>query len=204
MSLIVTFNGQFKPYRIPSKNRDNVHRIRNMAPSFNDLMEHFVDKDTEDGHTTQSRAKKSKISSYVENQKIKRKKVYARDLMTTKIHSLSPKDTVATAMELLSKYKIRHIPIVENKTLVGIVSDGLLLGVLGAKKLTSTTLAEVMVKEVLAGQEHSSISDIARVMLEENVNCIPITTDSLELKGIVTTRDILELLTQSFPLEIYA
>jgi len=61
-----------------------------------------------------------------------------------------------------------------------------------------------MVKEVLVGQEHSSISDIARVMLEERIHCVPITTEDLELKGLVTSSDILELLVHSFPLEIYA
>jgi CBS domain-containing protein len=215
MSLMVTFNGQFKPYRIPPKSNDNVHRIRGMAPSFNDLIEHYVDKDSPERQVKDGKERskekskeinqnKNKISSYIETQKTKKRKVYARDIMSTKIQTLSSKQTVADGMELLSKYEIHHLPIVDNNILVGIVSDRILLKFFGSKKSTSTTLNEIMVKEVLIGQEHSSISDIARVMLEERIHCIPITTSDLELKGLVTSSDILELLVHSFPLEIYA
>jgi CBS domain-containing protein len=206
MSLMVTFNGQFKPYQIPAKKNDNVHRIREMAPTFNDLIHHYLDEDTAESHARhiKQNQNKSKISSYVEGQKSHKRKVYARDVMSTKIHSLLSSQTIGDGMELLSKYKIHHIPIVDNNVLVGIVSDRLLLNILGTKKPTSTKLEEIMVRKVLIGQEHSSISDIARVMLEEHVSCIPIATKNLELKGLVTNRDILELLVHSFPLEIYA
>ena len=215
MSLMVTFNGQFKPYRRPPKNNDNVHRIRGMAPSFNDLIEHYVDKEVPDRPDKDAKdlpkdkikeinQNKSKISSYAENQKTQKRKVYARDIMSTKIESLTSKHTVADGMKLLTKYEIHHLPIVDNNVLVGIVSDRLLLKLLADDKPTTTPLEQVMVKEVLVGQEHSSISDIARVMLEERIHCVPITTEDLELKGLVTSSDILELLVHSFPLEIYA
>jgi CBS domain-containing protein len=196
---MVTFNGQFKPYSAPVSVK--VNRLKGVAPEFNDLVEHYVDKDSTNGEV---HTRKKVLASYEKNQNNQKRKVYARDIMSTKIKFLSPEHTILDGMTFLSKNKVHHIPIIEDSILVGIVSDRLLLAGLGSNKSKSTSLQEVMVKKLLVGQEHSSISEVARVMLEERINCIPITTKDLKLKGLVTSSDILELLVHSFPLEIYA
>jgi CBS domain-containing protein len=204
MSLIVTFNGQFKPYQPSVGNKEKVNKLKGLGPDFNDLIDHYLDKESSSSLGAHSKLNKSKISSYEKNQNIKKRKVYARDIMSTKIKILSPKHSIADGLNLIAKNQIHHIPILENDILVGVVSDRLLLNVLEENKPRTTFLRDIMTKKILLGQEHSSISEIARVMLEEKVNCIPITTKELSLKGLVTSSDILELLVHSFPLEIYA
>lgn len=46
------------------------------------------------------------------------------EVMTTKVLTASPHDTVDYAMALLSEKRIRHLPIVENDKVIGILSIG--------------------------------------------------------------------------------
>ena len=45
-------------------------------------------------------------------------------LMTTNVFTCSPEDTVDTLMEMMTARRIRHLPVVENEALVGIISIG--------------------------------------------------------------------------------
>ena len=48
----------------------------------------------------------------------------AGDLMTTLVASCTPESTVLDAMLLMTNKRCRHLPVFENKALVGIVSIG--------------------------------------------------------------------------------
>jgi CBS domain-containing protein len=47
-----------------------------------------------------------------------------RDIMTKEIHAVAPDDSVEKAIRLMVQHKIHHIPVVEGKRLVGIVTRG--------------------------------------------------------------------------------
>lgn len=46
------------------------------------------------------------------------------DVMTREIETVSPSDSLEKALEIMAKYQIRRIPVVDNDQLVGIVSLG--------------------------------------------------------------------------------
>lgn len=46
------------------------------------------------------------------------------DVMTHKVLSASPDDTVEQAMSLMSEKRIRHLPVVENGKVIGVLSIG--------------------------------------------------------------------------------
>lgn len=48
----------------------------------------------------------------------------ARDIMTSPVITISPADSLAGAMELMTGRRIRHLPVVESGRLVGLVSIG--------------------------------------------------------------------------------
>lgn len=48
----------------------------------------------------------------------------AKDIMTSPVITISPADSVAGAMELMTGRRIRHLPVVESGRLVGLVSIG--------------------------------------------------------------------------------
>ncbi len=45
-----------------------------------------------------------------------------RDIMTSEVISVTPDNTVRECMELMSSKRIRHLPVVEGKTLIGMLS----------------------------------------------------------------------------------
>lgn len=48
----------------------------------------------------------------------------ARDIMTSPVVTIAPSDSVADAMELMTGRRVRHLPVVDGRRLVGIVSIG--------------------------------------------------------------------------------
>lgn len=48
----------------------------------------------------------------------------ARDIMTAPVITISPGDSIADAMELMTDRRIRHLPVVDSGKLVGLVSIG--------------------------------------------------------------------------------
>jgi CBS domain-containing protein len=46
------------------------------------------------------------------------------ELMTSEVVTCAPDDTIADLMELMTERRIRHLPVVEDEALIGIVSIG--------------------------------------------------------------------------------
>lgn len=211
MSLVVTFNGQFKNYK-PSEVKHNhrLQRISQVAPAFNDLLHDYLEKESiqgQIGHDTHDKKAETRanpnIKSYEKIANEKSRRLYARDIMSETIHSLGPQNTINDAIQLMGKFQFHHIPIVKEDTMQGIVSDRLVLKSLASGSTLNTPLEKVMIKKVLTAQTHTSISDIARAMLVEKISCLPVTDNKLKVKGILTSSDILSLLISSFPIEVY-
>lgn len=47
-----------------------------------------------------------------------------RDIMSTELYSVEPSETVETCMALMTNRKFRHLPVVENEMVVGVISIG--------------------------------------------------------------------------------
>ncbi|SMO78200.1 CBS domain-containing protein [Fodinibius sediminis] len=45
-------------------------------------------------------------------------------IMTGKVYNVSPDDTVDSCMSIMTNKKIRHLPVMENDTVVGVISIG--------------------------------------------------------------------------------
>ncbi len=122
--------------------------------------------------------------------------------MKTKLVVASPTDSVAAAWRLLRQHQIRHLPIVEEGKLVGIVTDRDIRLVFPSA-LTSGSreqdphdaLEKVAVREIMTGQvvtvaPEASIANVARLLLERRIGGLPVVQGS-RLVGIITKTDIL-------------
>lgn len=124
-----------------------------------------------------------------------------KEIMMGSPVTLKPDDTLDLANDVISLGRIRHIPVVEDGRLVGIISERDLLGtasshVLGLKQKTKSALLksvlikDVMKKRVITVEPNTPIKDAAHVMAEKKIGCVPVVSGGT-LVGLVTTTDIL-------------
>ena len=136
----------------------------------------------------------------------------ARDWMTRKLVTLSPEASVAEALTLCRERRIRHIPILEEGRLVGIVSDRDLRDAspaLGdaqrASALQKIRVGDVMTREVSTADPQDSIENLAQEMYELKIGSLPVVAEGPmvdeglavaeeELLGIVTSSDVMRAL----------
>ncbi len=52
------------------------------------------------------------------------KNTLVAEIMTTDVHTVTVESSVAECMELMTEHRIRHLPVLEGPTVVGIVSIG--------------------------------------------------------------------------------
>ena len=124
-----------------------------------------------------------------------------REIMMGSPVTLAPDDTLDLASDVISLGRIRHIPVVENGRLVGVVSERDLMGatanhVFGLKQksrsalLKSVLIKDIMKKRVVTMEPETPIKEAARMMAEKKIGCVPVVSEG-RLVGLVTTTDIL-------------
>ena len=128
-----------------------------------------------------------------------------QDWMTRNLVTLSPEASVAEALTLCRERRIRHIPILEERRLVGIVSDRDLRDAspaLGdperASALQKIQVGNVMTRDVITADLQDPIENAAQVMYEHKINALPVVDEGSsvaeELLGIVTSSDVMRAL----------
>ncbi|QOR68995.1 CBS domain-containing protein [Cytobacillus suaedae] len=124
-------------------------------------------------------------------------------IMKKNVFTLSPKDTIATAVRLLEKHKIRHIPILdEHQSVVGIISDRDVRDANSSIFRSNEHLEDlekpvetIMTTDVITGHPLDFVEEISAILYEHNIGCLPITKGG-KLVGIVTETDLLHTLVQ--------
>lgn len=120
--------------------------------------------------------------------------------MAREVVTLRPDTTAEEALALSRRKRIRHFPVVEGGTLVGIVSDRDLRSatpVLGepgrAAALKEILVSEVMSSEPVTANPRDPIELAADVMREKQISCLPVVENG-NLVGIVTSTDMMKAL----------
>ena len=125
-----------------------------------------------------------------------------KDSMTRGVVVLSPETTAGEALALCRERRIRHLPVLEEGELVGIVSDRDLrsaapaLGDPGrASALEKILISDVMTRDVVTTRPEDPIEEAANRMQERRIGCLPVVEDGV-LVGILTSSDVMEALVQ--------
>src|SRR3990172_8454426 len=124
-----------------------------------------------------------------------------REMMTTTVATLGRNDTLDLADDLMSMGRIRHLPVLDEGHVVGVVSQrdlfrSALAVALGygerAQKLllTTITVKRVMREPAISIAPEATVTQATRVMLEHKIGCLPV-VEGQTLVGIVTETDIL-------------
>jgi acetoin utilization protein AcuB len=119
---------------------------------------------------------------------------HVREVMTADPCVISPDETLERAWAMMTEEGCRHLPVVQNGQLVGILSmtD---IGRLGATipSLMARTVGESMTKSPFTVGPDEPLESAAAQMGLHKVNCLPVVA-GVKLVGIVTTYDLLDAL----------
>ena len=128
------------------------------------------------------------------------------EVMNPYLLTIEPYASLAVAYELMKKNKIRRLPVVKDKKLVGIITHR---DVLEAKpsdvfhsltiwelnNLLSTLIVElVMTRKPITVYQTDTVGHVAEVMLDEKIGGIPVLDANDKLVGIITESDIFRLI----------
>lgn len=128
-----------------------------------------------------------------------------KDCMTHSPLTILPETTHRQAAELMREHKVHHLPVVDKSgRLVGIVVEEDLLA---AQPSPATTLSiyeihgllsKLQVREIMSRPVHTTTPDCpleeaARLMLDEDIGCLPVVAND-QVVGIITDTDIFRAL----------
>ncbi|MBR6653571.1 MAG: IMP dehydrogenase, partial [Oscillospiraceae bacterium] len=100
---------------------------------------------------------------------------------------LSPENTLAQADELMGKFKISGVPIVENGKLVGIITNR----DMKFEENMDRPIYEVMTKEnLITAKEGTNLEQAKEILRKHKIEKLPIVDDNYALKGLITIKDI--------------
>jgi CBS domain-containing protein len=128
-----------------------------------------------------------------------------RDIMTSPAITVSPDMTVPAASALLRKHNIRHLPVVQDNRLIGIVSRGDLREASARAAdnsdsyelnfmLSRLTVGKLMTRKVQTITSEALIVHAAELMTTHKIAGLPVIEPDGSVVGIVTESDLLQLL----------
>jgi acetoin utilization protein AcuB len=122
------------------------------------------------------------------------------DVMSNDPLTVSPSDTVGKAEELMYENHYRQLPVVENKQLIGIVSDRDIRSFLAQPSFVEpekraralrTKVNDIMTAKPLTVSPEDDLREAVELLIEEKIGGIPVVDETEGLVGIVTYVDVL-------------
>jgi CBS domain-containing protein len=124
------------------------------------------------------------------------------DIMRRDFVSLHANDKLDFVEDVMSLGRIRHLPVLENGRLVGIVSQRDLLAASLSRVLDfdaperrtflrSVEVAETMTREVVTVHPQTPLPEAARLMLRHAIGSLPVVAEDGTPVGLVTESDLL-------------
>jgi acetoin utilization protein AcuB len=120
--------------------------------------------------------------------------------MTQNPLTVTPSETIGQADELMSENKIRQLPVVQDKELLGIITDrdirsflsgSLLESPAAREKALNTEIGEIMTTEPMTLSPDDDLQEAVEMLIDQKIGGIPVVDETEGLMGIVTYVDVL-------------
>jgi acetoin utilization protein AcuB len=135
------------------------------------------------------------------------------EVMSKPVIAARPDDTIASVYETMAAHRIRHIPVVEDRSGVSSDTGTLIRGIVTDRDLRRATSAlhdrrvsinepvrRIMTRDVIMAAPQDPVEEAARLMRRQKIGSLPV-MDGEELVGIVTGMDLLDALVRLTGLE---
>lgn len=137
-----------------------------------------------------------------------KQRVPISQIMTKELILLNTSDGLDKAERLFKQHKIRHIPVVEGKKIIGMLSLTDLLRISFADVTDDEedvetivynmfTVPQVMAKTPTVVSPHQSIKEVAELLSKQEFHALPVVENDT-IVGIVTTTDLIKYLLDQY------
>jgi len=125
-----------------------------------------------------------------------------KNIMTKKVITVSLSDTLYTAEKRLKNNHIRHIPVVDEEILIGLISLSDLKrisfidaynkeGTVDAAIYNMLSIEDLMIKNPVTVTPDTTILDVTKLLASKEFHSLPVVEND-KLVGIITTTDLLQ------------
>jgi acetoin utilization protein AcuB len=129
-----------------------------------------------------------------------------KDWMATPVFSVGAEASISEVVNLMRDKKVKHIPVVAEGKLLGVISDrdikeyspskGTSLDIFEINYLLAKTKArEIMRAKVLTTSPETPVEEAAMLLYDNNIGCLPVVEDG-RLVGIISDRDMYRVLVE--------
>lgn len=120
--------------------------------------------------------------------------------MQVRKHMSAPAVTVRadsdyrTGFDVMRERDFHHLPVVDaGGRLVGIVAQRDMMVAATRHHNAPVEIAEVMHRPVLSTHADVQVVEAARLMMSQNIGCLPVVDAEMNVLGVITERDLLEV-----------
>jgi acetoin utilization protein AcuB len=133
----------------------------------------------------------------------------AQDYMTSRVVTIDPETSLMEVQRVMGVERIRTLPVMKEDRLVGLITrtdvlsvdPSRLIGYLNqeaALKILNRKVDEFMTRELITVHPETPIVEVARMMLEYKIHCLPVLSAENKLVGIITETDLFRMVVQKF------
>ena len=128
--------------------------------------------------------------------------MHIRDIMTEEVMTIHMDDTLLTAHTLFKQLGFHHLLVVEDRKLMGVLSDRDILRWIGPHLDTAAEtradlermrrpVHQLMTRKPVTVTPDTAVTYAGNLMLEQRVSCLPVINERGHPVGIVSWRDLL-------------
>ena len=126
------------------------------------------------------------------------------EYMTAKVVTVAPDTGIREAFFLMKEHSIRHLPVLEDKQLVGVISDRELRRpnwVDEAHDIAhiyylddNMSVSDVMIKNVIVLHTYDTLRKAVKLLLEHNIGAAPVLDKTADVVGMLSAVDLMRAL----------
>lgn len=138
------------------------------------------------------------------------RRMKVRELMSTDLVTLTEDETLAHAAQCMARGRIRHLPVVRDGRLVGLLTHRDLLAASFSifaevdaneqrRVFVTIPVADLMHHRVMTVAPDLTVAEAAEILLDNKFGCLPVIEDDGLLVGLITEADFLRLTVRLLP-----
>ncbi len=143
-----------------------------------------------------------------------------RDIMRADVPQVAPEDSIGTVARLIASSNLPGVPVVKDGEIIGIITERDLIAreadvevptpvpfldaiflldggrdfEVDLERVLAVTAEQLMTSPVFNIKESATLAQVATLMIDEDVNPVPVVDDEFRLVGIVSRADIVRVI----------